>query len=113
MIADNYGDDEADDDLGIGTKRKRLVRSKIAGKSLLIKFHFADDEADDDLGIGTKRKRLVRSKIAGKSLLIKFHFADTKYDMYCNYLKVHRLAVAAKSMRHYEFTISQDVAVSS
>ena len=26
--------------------------------------------------------------------------------MYCNYLKVHRLAVAAKSMRHYEFTIS-------
>ena len=31
VIADNYGDDEADD-LGIGKKRKRLVRNKLAGK---------------------------------------------------------------------------------
>ena len=35
VIADNYGDDEADD-LGIGGKRKRLVRNKLAGSSLLI-----------------------------------------------------------------------------
>ena len=35
VIANNYGDDE-DDDLGIGGKRKRLVRNKLAGNSLLI-----------------------------------------------------------------------------
>ena len=35
VIADNYGDDEADD-LGIGGKRKKLVRNKLAGISLLV-----------------------------------------------------------------------------
>ena len=34
VIADNYGDDEADD-LGIGGTRKKLVRNKLAGISLL------------------------------------------------------------------------------
>ena len=34
-IGDNDGDDEGDD-LGIGKKRKRLVRNKPAGNNLLI-----------------------------------------------------------------------------
>ena len=34
-IGDNDGDDEVDD-LGIGRKRKRLVRNKLAGNNLLI-----------------------------------------------------------------------------
>ena len=34
-IGDNDGDDEGDD-LGIGKKRKRLVRNKLAGNNLLI-----------------------------------------------------------------------------
>ncbi len=75
--------------------------------------NYGDDEADD-LGIGKKPKRLVRNKLAVKSFFnLKFLFAVTKYDLYCNYVKVYRLAVAAKSMRHYEFTFSRDVAVSS
>ena len=35
VIADNYGDDEADDHMGIGGTRKKLVRNKLAGISLL------------------------------------------------------------------------------
>ena len=68
VIADNYGDDEADD-LGIGGKRKRLVRNKLAGYSLLI---------------------------FNKSFILLF------LNMICIvYLKAHRLAAAAKSIRPY------------
>jgi hypothetical protein len=36
VIGDNDGDDEADDLLGLGRKRTRLVRNKLAGNNLLI-----------------------------------------------------------------------------
>ena len=68
-----------------------------SGEEEVIADNYGDDEADD-LGIGGKRKKLVRNKLAGISLLV-LSFILLFLNMICIvYLKVHRLAAAAKSI---------------